>query len=221
MAERFLEVLEPADAEELRALGRRRTYRPGDTLFLERDAGSEVLVVLRGRVKLACVSAAGREALLGIREPGDLLGEMAALDATVRSATATAIDEVEVLAVPGPAFLAFIEATPAAGTHLLRIFSSRLRDADLKRLEFLSQDTVGRVCARLVELAQRFGARHEEGTGTHIDVPITQEELAGWTGSSREAVVKALRTLRELGWIATGRGGITVLDVDALRRRAV
>ena len=47
------------------------------------------------------------------------------------------------------------------------------------------------------------------------------EELAGWTGSSREAAVKALRTLRELGWIATRRGGVTVLDVDALRRRAL
>jgi CRP/FNR family transcriptional regulator, cyclic AMP receptor protein len=219
MAERFLEILESDDADELRALGRRRTYRPGDTLFLERDAGREVLVLLRGRVKLGRVSPAGREAVLGIREPGDLLGEMAAIDAAVRSATATALDEVEVLAVPGPAFLAFVEATPAAGSHLLRIFSSRLRDADVKRLEFLSQDTVGRVCARLVELAERFGA--PDAAGTRIGVPITQEELAGWTGSSREAVVKALRMLRELGWIATSRTGITVLDVDALRRRAV
>jgi CRP/FNR family transcriptional regulator, cyclic AMP receptor protein len=219
MAERFLEILESDDADELRALGRRRTYRPGDTLFLERDAGREVLVLLRGRVKLGRVSPAGREAVLGIREPGDLLGEMAAIDAAVRSATATALDEVEVLAVPGPAFLAFVEATPAAGSHLLRIFSSRLRDADVKRMEFLSQDTVGRVCARLVELAERFGA--PDAAGTRIGVPITQEELAGWTGSSREAVVKALRMLRELGWIATSRTGITVLDVDALRRRAV
>jgi CRP/FNR family transcriptional regulator, cyclic AMP receptor protein len=219
MAERFLESLGSDDADELRALGRRRTYRPGDTLFLERDAGREVLVLLRGRVKLGRVSPAGREAVLGIREPGDLIGEMAAIDAAVRSATATALDDVEVLAVPGPAFLAFIEATPAAGAHLLRIFSSRLRDADVKRLEYLSQDTVGRVCARLVELAERFGA--PDTGGTHIGVPITQEELAGWTGASREAVVKALRTLRELGWIATSRSGITVLDVDALRRRAV
>jgi len=164
MVERFLQTLEPGDADELHALGRRRSYRPGDTLFLERDAGREVL------------------------------------------------------AVPGPAFLAFIEATPAAGTHLLRMLSSRLRDADVKRLEFLSQDTVGRVCARLVELTERFGAPGP--AGTRIDVPITQEELAGWTGSSREAVVKALRTLRELGWIATARSGITVLDVDAVRRRA-
>lgn len=218
MEDRFLETLDAGDAEELRALGRRRTYRAGDTLFLERDAGSEVLVLLRGRVKLGSVSQAGREAMLGIREPGDLLGEMAAIDETVRSATATALDEVEALAVPGPAFLAFVTTTPAASTHLLRILSSRLRDADVKRLEFLSQDTVGRVSARLVELAQRFGA--PDTAGTHIGVPITQEELAGWTGSSREAVVKALRTLRELGWIATGRAGITVLDLEALRRRA-
>jgi CRP/FNR family cyclic AMP-dependent transcriptional regulator len=216
--ERFLEAIAPDDAAELRALGRRRTYRAGDTLFLELDAGSEILVVLEGRVKLSRLAADGHEAVLGIREPGDLLGEMAAIDETVRSATATALEPVEALALRSVVFLAFLERRPAAGIVLLRMLSRRLRDADLKRLEYLSTDTVGRVCARLVELCDRFGSR--DADGTHIDVHITQEELAGWTGSSREAVVKALRTLRGLGWIATGRGGIVVLDLDAMRRRA-
>jgi CRP-like cAMP-binding protein len=52
-----------------------------------------------------------------------------------------------------------------------------------------------------------------------IDVAITQEDLAAWTGASREAVIRALRTLRELGWIETRRRGITLLDVEALRGR--
>jgi CRP-like cAMP-binding protein len=216
--ERFLEALAPADAAELRGLGRRRTYRAGDTLFLELDAGSEILVVVQGRVKLSRLTADGHEAVLGIREPGDLLGEMAAIDETVRSATATALEPVEALAMRSAEFLAFLERRPAAGVVLLRMLSRRLRDADLKRLEYLSTDTVGRVCARLVELCDRFGTR--DADGVHIDVHITQEELAGWTGSSREAVVKALRTLRTLGWIATGRGGIIVLDLDAMRSRA-
>ena len=55
----------------------------------------------------------------------------------------------------------------------------------------------------------------------HIELAITQEELAGWTGSSREAVIRALRTLRELGWIETRRRGVTLLEVEQMRRRAV
>ena len=53
-----------------------------------------------------------------------------------------------------------------------------------------------------------------------IDLPISQEELAGWTGCSRDSVVKALHAMRELGWIETERRRIVVLDLDALRRRA-
>jgi CRP-like cAMP-binding protein len=55
----------------------------------------------------------------------------------------------------------------------------------------------------------------------HIELAITQEDLAGWTGSSREAVIRALRALRELGWIETRRRGVTLLEVEQLRRRAV
>jgi CRP/FNR family cyclic AMP-dependent transcriptional regulator len=53
-----------------------------------------------------------------------------------------------------------------------------------------------------------------------ITLPITQEELAGWTGASLESTAKALRTLRSLGWIATGRRAIEVHDLAALRGRA-
>jgi CRP-like cAMP-binding protein len=99
------------------------------------------------------------------------------------------------------------------------MIARRLRDADRKRIEYLAQDTVGRVCSRLVELSDRFG--EAEADGMHIELAITQEELAGWTGSSREAVIRALRTLRELGWIETRRRGVTLLEVEQMRGRAV
>jgi CRP/FNR family cyclic AMP-dependent transcriptional regulator len=215
--ERFLDALHEGQADALRALGRVRRYPVGVALFHEREPGDAVLVLLSGRVKLSCVTGAGREALLGIREPGDLIGEMSAIDAVPRSATAIALEPVEVLIVSRAAFVAFLDQTPSVALVLVRMLARRLRDADRKRIEFLAQDTVGRVCSRLVELADRFGEPGEGG----VDVAITQEELAGWTASSREAVIRALRALRELGWIETRRRGITLLDVEMLRRRAV
>jgi CRP/FNR family transcriptional regulator, cyclic AMP receptor protein len=74
------------------------------------------------------------------------------------------------------------------------------------------------VAARLVELAQRYGEQTDRGV--IIDLPISQEELAGWTGSSREAVAKALHSLRDLGLVVTERRQITVSDLDGLRRQA-
>jgi CRP-like cAMP-binding protein len=99
------------------------------------------------------------------------------------------------------------------------MLSSRLRDADEKRVEFAAYDSVGRVARRLVEMAGRFG--DPEGLGVRITLPLTQEELAGWTGSSREAVSKALQALRDRGLIETKRRAVTVLDLEGLTRRAI
>ena len=216
---RFVDALSEGQVADLRALGRSRRHAVGDRLFNEREPGDAVLVLLSGRVKLSCVTEGGREAVLGIREPGDLIGEMSAIDGAPRSASATALEPVEVLALASEVFVAYLDRTPGVALILVRMLNRRLRDADLKRIGFLAQDTVGRVCSRLVELAERFGEAGDGGT--HIDLAITQEDLAGWTGSSREAVIRALRTLRELGWIATRRRGVTLLDVEQLRRRAV
>jgi CRP/FNR family cyclic AMP-dependent transcriptional regulator len=217
--QRFMDALADGDAEALRALGRVRRFPIGVALFNEREPGDAVFVLQTGRVKLSCVTEAGREAVLGIREPGELIGEMSAIDDAPRSATATTLEPVEVLTVSREAFVGFLARTPGVALVLLRMIAPRLRDADRKRIEYLGQDSVGRVCSRLVELADRFGA--PEGDGVHIELAITQEDLAGWTGSSREAVIRALRTLRELGWIETRRRGVTLLQVEQLRRRAV
>ena len=68
---------------------------------------------------------------------------------------------------------------------------------------------------RLLELADRFGEPTQHGR--HITLPISQDELAAWTGASREAVSKALQSLRDLGWVETQRRSFVILDEQALR----
>jgi CRP-like cAMP-binding protein len=216
---RFLEALGEDQAAALRALGRVRRYPAGETLFHEHDPPDAVLLLQSGRVKMTCATDAGREALLAIRETGDLIGEMSAIDGVPRLASAIALEPVEVLVLSSQAFVAYLERTPSVALVLVRLLNRRLRDTARERIEFAALDTVGRVCSRLVELADRFGAAGEDGQ--RVDVAITQEDLAAWTASSREAVIRALRTLRELGWIETRRRGITLLELDSLRRRAV
>ena len=84
--------------------------------------------------------------------------------------------------------------------------------------ECAAYDIAGRVARRLVELAARCGEPDEHGV--RIAVALSQDELAGWVGASREAVAKALRVLRSRGYVSTGRRAMTVLDIDGLRRRA-
>lgn len=214
----FFDRLGSEEADELLSLGRRRTYPRGATIFNEGEISDRIVAVVSGQVKISYFTVDGREVVLAIRGAGDLLGELSAMDGQPLSATATAMDTVEVRVVLVDQFKAFLEGHPRAAVALLEMVIQRLRDADRKRIEFAAHDSVGRVALRLVELARRFGESTD--SGVKIDLPLSQEELAGWTGSSREAVSKALQHLRSRGWIETGRRSITITDIDALADRA-
>jgi CRP-like cAMP-binding protein len=167
------------------------------------------------------VTGEGREVVFEVRGPGEgVLGELGAIDGGPRSASAIALEPVEALVVPTVDFMAVVERSHEAAVLLLRLLARRLRESDLRRVEFAAHDTIGRLAGRLVELAERYGQRREGEEGVLIDLAITQEELAGWTGASREALTKALQTLRGLGWIETGRRSLRIHDLEALRDRA-
>lgn len=135
-----------------------------------------------------------------------------------RSATVTAVSAVEVLTISAAEFRQFLAGHPEAMTGLLLDTIGRLRHQVRHQLEFGAGDAVGRVCVRLVEMAERYG--EADGKVTLIRSPLSQADLAAWTGLSREAVVKSLRTLRQLGLIDNRGPDITVHDLEQLRRRA-
>ena len=214
----FYELLNADEQAALEAAGHRRQWKRGAVIYREASRSESVIVLKDGRVKVSSDTASGVEVVLAVRGPGALLGEFSAVDGGPMSATVTALEPVTALAVPTPEFERYLLGHARVSMLLMREVIRRVRDADRKRIEFGAYDTTGRVAARLVELAERFGEQTEEGL--RISLPLSQDELAGWTGSSREAVTKALRTLREEGWIQTGRLHVIVHDLAALRDRA-
>jgi CRP/FNR family transcriptional regulator, cyclic AMP receptor protein len=204
-------------AGRLRGGGRRVRFRRGQALFTEGDLADRVFVIERGWVMITSAGPGGREIVLGLRGPGEVIGELSALDGAPRSATALAVGEVEATVAPGSTLVDALGDAPTA-IELLRVLAARLRDADRKRLEFAALDTLGRVAWRLRELGERFGEQTPDGM--EVELPLSQEQLASWCGASREATVKALAALRTLGCIATGRRSVLIRDAAALRRHA-
>jgi len=209
-------VLRAEDLSALAAAGRTRRYPAGQILFNEGDLSDYVVVIRRGTVKLLAVSGDGYEAVLGVRVAGEIVGDFAALQHRPRSATVVAVDEVEAVQVSGARFRAFLAEHPRVALVLLGQAIGRVREADRRRLEYGGSDVAGRVARVLLELAGTFGPPD----GTDAVIPLSQRELAGATGASREAVSRALRRLRECEAILTERRRILVLRPDLLRRFA-
>jgi CRP/FNR family transcriptional regulator, cyclic AMP receptor protein len=214
----FLSLLAPGDRAALDRAAMRREYPRGCVILHRGDDAAGVLVLLEGRVKIAAQAADARDAVLAFRGPGDLVGELGAIDGERRSADVAALEPVVALSLARSDFQRLIAEHPGIGMALLRVAASRQRQADGDLAALGAHDVLGRVARRLLELCERYGADCDAGVA--ITLPITQEELAGWTGSSREAVSKALTTLRGLAWVETRRRELVVTDIEALRTYA-
>lgn len=181
-------------------------------MFLEGDPAHAVVVVQQGDVKITTASQSGREVVLDVLGPGDIIGELSALDGGRRSAAVVALSDLEVLAIPSTVFREISQVHVDLLSELLHEVIGRLRAADRRQIEF-SGDAIARVCTRLVEISERQGSND-------LTLPVNQSELAAWTGLSREAVVKALAALRRLGWISTDGRHVRLVEPSSLRARA-
>jgi CRP-like cAMP-binding protein len=211
----FLEALDEDERATFEALGRVRRFGRGEVIFHEGDDPGGVVAIVSGRVKVSVAGVGGREVVVGFPGPGELVGELAAVAERPRSATVTALDEVEAVSLRAPEFRRFVLEHPRVAPLVFEHMAELLSEADRQRVDFATRDVTARIAGRLAELAEEVGEPGPDGT--RIALALSQEELAAWTGASREAVARSLHLLRELGWIETRRRGITVLSVEALR----
>ena len=208
----FLSSLGQEDLAALGRLGHDRSFRRGARLFLEGDRADAVYIVIAGQARVYTATAEGNEVTLCVRGPGDLVGEMGALDpGSVRSASVIALDPLHCQVIAAAELHVFLESHPLATVALLRLLIGRLRDSDRRRTEFGSYTTTRRLARLLVETA---------GDDAAVGLALSQHELAGLIGASRESVARALAELRGRGLVVTGRRTITIRDAAGLRHYA-
>ncbi len=164
----------------------------GDLLFAEGDDPSTLFVVTDGRIAIANRSPDNRESIVALMEPGDLFGDMGMFDGLGRSAEARALEPSTVVAIPYAPLQALYEERPSLLGGVVRLLAGRLRNTDGALADSVFLDVTGRTAKRLLELA---------GDDDEFALPITQEELAGMVGASRERVNKAIASFVRLGWI--------------------
>lgn len=206
------------DRAALRNMMHETSLRRGETLFHEGDPGDRLYILSDGKIKLGHTSVDGREKLIAVLGPGEILGELTLFDPGPRSTTATAVAPTHMLVLEHAALMAFIDERPRLAKLMLRALAQRLRKTNVQLADLVFSDVPGRVAKALLDLADQFGSRTEDGT--HVPHDLTQEELAQLVGASRETVNKSLAEFVSRGWIRLEGRAVTLLDIERLTRRA-
>ncbi len=186
-------------------------YLRGDLVFAEEDAPDRLCVVASGRIAIAKRSIDGRESMVALMERGDVFGEMSLFDGGSRSADARALEPSELVELPYGPLKTVYEQRPDLLWGVVRLLASRLRNTDAALADSVFLDVTGRTAKRLLELA---------GDQDEFALPITQEELAGMVGASRERVNKAIASFVRLRWIEQQDRRYRITNREELERRA-
>jgi CRP-like cAMP-binding protein len=207
-AEAPLELLAP-----IAAAGKVRELVRGDVLFEAGDEPDSIYVVLSGRIAIAIGNRPfdHRESVIALMDEGDLFGDMGMLDKSPRSAGARSLEASTVLEIPYSAVIEQLNKSSDLLWNVIRMLSRRLRAMDQALADSVFLDVTGRTAKRLLELS---GGKDE------FTLPVTQEELAGMVGASRERVNKAIASFIKLHWLEQSERTYHIIDRAKLEQRA-
>jgi len=215
----LLSPLSPADRARLLGAARPRSFKRNEIVFHEGDPGETLHLVRKGRLGVRISTSSGESVTLSVLSPGDAFGELALVSRPphhYRTATVTAFESSETLALSGSAFAALCREHPSVERLVVSLLAERVDQLSRRLLEALYIGVEGRVFRRLMELDEIYG-NGEPGTV----IPLTQDDLAGLAGASRPTVNQVLARLGDQGVVVVGRGRIQILQPAGLRRLAV
>lgn len=213
----LFERLDAAELDALLGVARRKRLDAREELFHRGDSGSQVFVILSGRLKVQTTSADGDDIAFGIMDPGEVFGELALLTGGQRTATIVALDPCELLVLDRREFLPFLKAHPEAAVKLLETLALRLRRISEWVEDTLFLNLPSRLAKKLISLARAYGK--ETADGLRIELRLSQTELGDFVGTTRESINKQMRTWSEQGLVTMDQGYVTIhrpRELDAL-----
>ena len=218
LASPLFAAMTPAELDAILTMAIEHRYHRGQTIFQKDDAGSALMAVLAGRVRISAVSAEGKEMTLNVISPGEVFGEIALLDGKPRSADATAIEETILLVLERRDFLPFVLNNQDLTARLLAILCERLRRTSVALEDIALFDLPVRLGRVLLKLGEDYGRPTD--AGLRIDMKLSQKDLSNLVAATRESINKQLRTWREAGMV-TIDGGYLILTRPARLKRLV
>ena len=200
------------------AMGTETHYVRGGTLLAEGEMPQYVFIVRSGRIKISVTSQEGKTIILRIAEAGYVLGLSAALSGSQHEVSAEALEPCSVTAIPVNDFLGLLQRYPEAAMEATRwvLKEYQLVFSDVCRLA-LPTTVAGRLANLLLDWRK---TGHQGQINPRFTMSLTQEEIAGMTGTSRETVSRVLQQFQREKLISIKGSSLTVLQPQALEQLA-
>jgi CRP/FNR family transcriptional regulator, global nitrogen regulator len=195
-----------------------RRFGPKDIIFTPGDPDDQLYFVLSGTVRLYKIYGDYKEATTALLKDGGVFGKLSLVEGRWQDVFAEAVTEARVAGVQKASLERVVKSDPEFALRLFSSLSERLRQSDEVIESLLHREVSTRLATLLVNLSERFG--EEDGTGTHIGVRLTHQDLANMIASTREAVSKVMSEFQRDGVIETRSRRIFILDPGALGKHA-
>ena len=199
--------LTPVEMKQITAVARSLRKQRGEFVYMPGDRADSVYFLKKGRIKLSVLSDSGKEIAIDIIQPGEMFGEFALIDESVRSNMAQALDDVTILVFDKRDFAGLIKSQPNLALNYIRMVGDRRRRMEKKLSDITSKEVAARVCELL----------HELSTNAHLGdeirdsrIPLTHQDVASLIGASRQTTTSILNDLSRSGFIELGRGWVRV-----------
>ena len=210
----FLDRLSAGDRAGLEDLFVARGYARGEIVISHLDKDQDVFFVLQGRLRATLYSPNGHEVNYRDVGPGDIVGELAAIDGVPRSATIEALEPARLGRLSAAAFRELLETRPGFNATLLEHLSAQIRRLTERVFQFSTLLVRDRLIHELLRLAEATGVQVGRA---EIHPAPTQIELAHWISSHREVVSREMSSLAKTGLVEKSEGALIVSDLDQLR----
>ncbi|WP_428487873.1 Crp/Fnr family transcriptional regulator [Rhodopila sp.] len=206
--------LDPALIDAVLARASVRRIARNDVIRRRGDAGTGMVIIVSGRVRIGLISADGREVTLTMLGPGEALGEMTLLDGGECSADATAQEDCVLLIIERTQFLRLLRSNNDLCLHLLSVLFERLRHTNAALEDMALLDLPTRLGRLLLRLSGNYGVAGSRGS--RIEVKLSQKDLSNLAGASREKVNRQLRQWEADGVIGKENGRLLIMRPEAL-----
>lgn len=200
--------------EQVESRSRAREFQRGEVIYLPSDASNSIVLLTSGRVKIYHLTADGKEAVIGLIDPGELFGELAVFENGPREEFAETMEKSTAVLIPSELVHQLMHDHPTVTLGVTKLMGLRRRRVERRLKSLLFRSNRERVVYLLLELAEKYG--QFETDGVRLSIRLSHQEMANIIGTTRESVTMLLGDLQNEGLVRIERRRIILRNLQRL-----